>query len=182
MRRAQDVAVVGIFSALVVGSDFALYPLYGIKLMDTLVFFVAFAFGARASVGVAVISETTWSYVSPIGAAGVITPFLVGGELLFVLAGWWASKAWGDRSKLLSPNAIFIGALMLICAFVWDFETNAATALIAGWPTVTLQSVGAWELSGIPFAVVHEAADFVLGMVLIPAILMVVPRTREAGP
>ena len=178
MRGASEVATIAVFTALVVGSDFALYPFYSIKLMDTLVFLAAYVFGARVGAGVAILSETTWSFVSPIGAAGVITPFLVGGELLFVAAGWWASKVWGTKGGAVSLNAVFVGALMLVCAFVWDLETNVATAFIASWPTTTLEIVGAWQLFGIPFAAVHEAADFLLGMLVVPTAVLLTPRVR----
>ena len=178
MRGASEVAVVATFSALAVGSDFALTPYVNVKLMDTIVFLVAFLFGFRAGAGVAVVSETAWSIVSPWGAAGAITPFLVGGELIFAIAGWWASKTWRDRSKPWGTLAVFIGASMLVCAFLWDFETNAATALLAYWPTLTLKDILATEGYGLPFALVHEVADFLLGMAAAPAAILTISRAR----
>jgi len=179
--RATDVAVVAVFSASVVASDFALAPFVNFKLMDTMVFLVAFVFGFRQGAAVAVVSEAVWSVVSPWGPAGAITPFLIGGELLFALAGWGASKLWGTERKVLSPTAIFIGASLAICAFFWDFETNAASALIANWPGLTLGEVFGYELSGFvfPIPLAHELADFLLGMVAAPAALMMLPRFRK---
>lgn len=179
MRRTSGVAAITVFSALIVGSDFALAPFVNVKLLDTIVFVVAFVFGFRIGAAVAVVSETAWSFVSPWGIAGAITPFLVGGEMLFVLAGWWASRVWGDRMKLPSPNAIFLGAVMLVCAFIWDLETNAATALIASWPTLTLPVLLSFEAVGIPFALVHEEADFLLGMLLAPVAILLIPRIMK---
>jgi hypothetical protein len=176
MRRTQGVAVVAVFSALVVGSDFVLYPYYNVKLLDTLVFVAAYVFGFRIGAGVAIVSETAWSFASPIGMAGVVTPFLVGGELLFAAAGWWASRVWGGRSRPLTSSSLFIGAIMLICAFLWDLETNAATALIANWPALTAQNLLATEALGVPFALAHEGADFVFGMIVVPATIMMIPR------
>jgi riboflavin transporter FmnP len=181
VRRASGVAVVAIFSALTVGSDFALAPFANVKLMDTIVFVVAFVYGFRKGAAVAVISETVWSLVSPWGMAGAITPFLVGGELLFALAGWWSSRVWGGRSRLLTPRSLFVAALMLICAFVWDFETNAATALIAYWPTLTVGNLSLTEIYGIPFALVHEEADFLLGLLVAPAAILMIPRIGKVG-
>ncbi len=179
VRGSPSIAVVVVFTALIVGSDFALAPLVNIKLMDALVFVVAFVFGFKEGAAVAVLSETTWSFVSPWGMAGVMTPFLVGGELLFAVAGWWSARIWGDRSKLLTPNSVFIGAIMLICAFIWDFETNAATALVASWPGLTFQSLLFYEGWGVPFAVVHEEADFVLGMLFAPLAILLIPRVTR---
>jgi hypothetical protein len=181
--RSKDVAIVAIFSATVVASDFALAPFVNFKLMDTIVFLVALVFGFRQGAAVAVVSEAVWSVVSPWGPAGAITPFLVGGELLFAAAGWGASRIWGAEKETVFPTAIFIGATLALCAFAWDFETNAATALIANWPGLTLQEVLAYELSGFvfPIPLAHELGDFLLGMVAAPAALFMVPRFRR-GP
>jgi hypothetical protein len=178
VRGTSTVAAVAAFSALAVGSDFALAPYVNVKLMDTIVFVVAFAFGFRAGAGVAAVSETAWSFVSPWGTAGAITPFLVGGELLFAAAGWWSSRAWRDRPGPAGTRALFIGALMLICAFVWDFETNAATALLAYWPTLSLGRLVLTEVAGLPFAIVHEGADFLLGFLVAPTAILMIKSGR----
>jgi uncharacterized membrane protein len=179
VRNSSSVAVVVVFTALIVGSDFALTPLINIKLLDSLVFIVAFVFGFKEGAAVAVLSETTWSFVSPWGMGGAMTPFLVGGELIFALAGWWSARLWGDRSKLLTPNSVFIGAVMLICAFLWDFETNAATALVAYWPGLTFQEFLATQAVGVPFSVVHEEADFILGTLFAPVAILLIPKVTR---
>jgi hypothetical protein len=180
MRRS-DIAVVAVFSALVVGSDFALASFVSFKLLDTIVFMVAFVYGFKQGAAVAVISETVWSVVSPWGAAALMTPFLVGGELLFALAGWSASRVWRLDGKAASPVAFFIGATLAICAFLWDFETNAASALILFGPGLNLSQLLSVELAGFVFPVplAHELADFALGAILAPAALLVMPRLRR---
>jgi hypothetical protein len=181
--RSTELATVAVFSAAIVGSDFALAPFVNFKLMDTIVFMVAFIFGFRQGAAVAVVSEAVWSVISPWGPAGAITPFLIAGELLFAAAGWGASRVWGPRKEAASLNAVFIGATLAICAFAWDFETNAATALIANWPGLTLGEVFGYELSGFvfPIPLAHEIGDFLLGMAVAPAALFLVPRLRRGG-
>lgn len=174
--RSQSVAVVALFTATIVASDFALAQFPNVKLLDTLVFVASFVFGLGTGAAVAVLSETIWSFVSPWGMAGAVAPFLVIGELLFAVAGWAAAKAWGDRLKAVSPSYFFIGAAMAICAFIWDFETNAATALLAYWPDVTLQKLAATELAGVAFALSHELSDFLMGTLLAPLAVLLIPR------
>jgi hypothetical protein len=174
--RTRSIATIAIFTAAVVGSDLALAQFPNVKLMDTLVFVASFAFGLGTGAAVAILSETVWSVISPWGAAGAIAPFLVLGELLFAVAGWAASKVWGEKLSALSPTSVFIGATMAICAFAWDLETNAATALLANWPQLTLQSLVVYELQGSFFAVTHEVADFVIGTVFVPAAVILIPR------
>ncbi|HMD79053.1 MAG TPA: hypothetical protein VKF39_03615 [Nitrososphaerales archaeon] len=178
MADVREVALVPVLSALIVGSDFALAPYVDVKLLDVIVFSAAFLFGFRLGAVVAIVSEGAWSVVSPWGFAGPIMPFLIAGELIFAATGWWASKVWSDRSKVVQ-NSIFIAALMLICAFAWDVETNLATAFIASWPSVTLPGILAWQISGIPFAFVHETADFVLGLLFAPAAILLIPRVMR---
>jgi hypothetical protein len=176
--RSKDVAIVAVFSATVVASDFALAPFINFKLMDPIVFLVAFVFGFRQGAAVAMVSEAVWSVVSPWGPAGAITPFLIGGELLFAAAGWGASRVWGDKREVVFPTAVFLGATLALCAFAWDFETNAATALIANWPGLTLGEVLGYELSGFvfPIPLAHELGDFLLGTMTAPAALFMLPR------
>ncbi|MDV3277917.1 MAG: hypothetical protein LYZ69_05560 [Nitrososphaerales archaeon] len=175
--RTHSVAVVAVFTAAIVGSNFALAQFPDVKLLDTLVFICSFVFGLGTGAAVAVLSETIWSFVSPWGVAGSITPFLVTGELLFVVAGWATSKIWRDRLSAVSPTSLFIGAVMAICAFGWDFETNAATALLYNWPQLTVPMLVGYELQGAIFAVAHEVSDFVLGAFLVPVVATIlIPR------
>jgi uncharacterized membrane protein len=181
MRPAATAALVAVFSALIVATDFALAPLVNVKLMDPLVFLVAFLFGFRRGAAVAAVSELVWSFVSPWGMAGAITPFLVGGELMFAAGGWWASRLWGGADVDLAAKSAYIGALMFLCAFLWDLETNAATAILAFWPSLSLQSFVGTEALGIPFAVVHEAADFAFGATVAPTTVLLGPRLKWRG-
>jgi hypothetical protein len=176
VKTSRSLAVTAVFVAAIIGSDFALAPYPNVKLLDTLVFVAAYVFGFRVGASVAVVSEAVWSVVSPWGVAGAISPFLVSGELLFAVAGWAASRAWGSQLKPGSPYSLAVGSLLALCAFLWDFETNAATALLAFWPDVTAQKIISTELFGALFALVHELSDFVLGSVVAPVVISMIPR------
>jgi hypothetical protein len=184
MRASRTVAVVATFSALIIGSDLALSPFYNVKLLDTLVFVSAYVFGFRVGAMVGVLSETIWSFISPVGMAGPIAPFLIGGEILFALAGWGASKVWGREFRLMSPYSLFIGATMAICAFVWDLETNFASALFFFWPWPTLNQFlfTSFNPLTIPFIVAHESSDFAFGVLLAPAFILLIPRAFRGQP
>ena len=179
-------AVIAVFTAVIVGSDLALSgpEFSNIKLLDTLVFVSAYVFGFRVGAAIGVLSETFWSFISPIGMAGAITPFLVAGELLFALAGWGASRVWGPRPGIASRTPIFIGALLTTCAFLWDLETNFATALVAFWPNLSAPQVFLTMFGPlvIPFYLAHEASDLVLGMLVAPSFILLVPRAFGRRP
>lgn len=183
MRGSWAIAVVATFSALIVGSDFALAPLYNVKLLDTLVFVSAYVFGFRVGALVGIVSESTWSFVSPAGMAGLMAPFLIGGELLFASAGWGAARAWGSKFQPVSLYSVFIGATMALCAFLWDLETNLATALLQFWPSPTLGEYlfTAFGPLTIPFTLTHEASDLAFGIFLVPMFIVLIPRVFR-GP
>jgi len=161
---------------LIVGSNLLLADLPGVKLLDTLVFVSAFLFGFRVGGSVAVVSELAWSFISPWGVAGYITPLLVLGELIYALAGWGASRVWSGYVRPGSMDGFFIGAVLAICAFIWDIETNIGTAFIAFGQTVTLEKIISTELLGTPFMLFHELSDFLLGAYLAPVVILLVPR------
>jgi hypothetical protein len=169
------VAFVAIFTAMTVGSDIALSGLVNVKLLDTFVFVSAYLFGFRVGAAVGLLSETIWSVYSPYGFAGAIAPFLLVGELVFALAGWTASKVWGPEIKLNSPYPLFVGGMLTVCAFVWDFETNAATALLGYSPNAFW--VGVFGPQTLLFIIPHEISDFVFGTLLAPLFISIIPRT-----
>lgn len=176
MQSTRSITVIAIFTSLIIASDFALAPVLNVKMMDTIVFATAFVFGFRTGASVAVLSEFIWSVVTPYGMYLPITPFLVGGELLFAAAGYGASKIWGiQKLSPISSSNLFFGAILAICAFIWDFETNVATALLMdGMHTLT--GVLAVEALGISFMIPHELSDFILGTALAPIIIVYCKR------
>jgi hypothetical protein len=174
--RTRELAVVASFTALAIGSDFALTDALNVKLVDPIVFSVAFVFGLEMGVYVGVLSELIWGTVSPYGFGGYIIPFLVAGEVMFALAGWAASRVWGGERSPVSARNIYFGALLAVCAFLWDLETNAGTALLSFGPTLTMQKLLATEALGIPFMVSHEVSDLITGAVVAPFIIFYASR------
>ena len=184
MLRPREIAVVAVFSAAIVSTDFALAGIPNVKLLDTLVFVAAFVYGFRVGAFVGLTSELIWSIASPWGSAGYIIPFLVLGELLFAAAGAAVARVMRASVTLFSLSNLLIGSTMVICALIWDLETNVGTAFIAFWPNVTLLTIIATEGVGLPFMIVHEVSDFLLGALVVPLVvvyLLKLPGTGSAA-
>ena len=177
--RTNQVAVVAVFTAFAVASDFALTDALNVKLVDPIVFAVAFVFGLEPGVWVGVLSELIWGTVSPFGFGGYIIPFLVGGEVLYALAGWAAGKAWSGDARRFSSRNLYMGAALAVCAFVWDLETNAGSAILS-YPNLTFHKLLATEAAGIPFMLAHEVSDLLTGALLAPLIIFYASRSRFA--
>jgi hypothetical protein len=176
VRTSQSVAIVTVFTALAVGSDYALAGIPNVKLVDTLVFLSAYLFGFRIGASVGILSEFVWAYASPWGAPGFIAPFLIAGEVIYAVAGATAARFWSSGSIANPVKGLVFGGLLAICAFLWDLETNLATALIAYWPAVTFPKVITTVLVGVPFMLSHEVSDFALGLLLVPVVIFTVPK------
>jgi hypothetical protein len=133
---------------------------------------------------VAIASEVIWGVVSPYGPASLINIFTVLGELLFVIAGVLASRVWKqDENKTwsLSLESFYFGAIIAICAFLWDFETNLAVGLIADGFKLTFYAF-TFEITGAPFAIAHEASDFLIGTALAPIAITFFSHTLKRRP
>ena len=180
----RTLAVVATFTALALASDFGLADALNVKLVDPIVFSVAFVFGLEAGISVGVLSEVIWGTVSPFGFGGYVIPFLAGGEVLFAVAGWAASRVWSGQESRLSPRNAYFGATLAMCAFLWDLETNAATALLVYSTHLNWKELVATEVLGIwPFMIAHEVSDFVTGALLAPAIIFYAARfLRPSAP
>ena len=182
----RGLAIVAIFTALAVSSDFALADLPNVKLVDAIVFSAAFVFGLETGLYVGVLSELIWGFLSPYGFGGYIIPFLVAGECLFALAGWGASKAWADDTEGQPPRIgtrnLYFGAVLALCAFAWDLETNLGTAMIVYWPSLTISRLLATEAAGIPFMFSHEVSDLVGGALVSPFMIFYASRNAKTKP
>ena len=184
MRTTRELATIAIFTSLIIASDFSLTPFPNVKLLDTLVFSIAFVFGFGMGTSVAITSEVIWGFVSPYGPASLINIFTVLGELFFVIAGVLASRVWKqdeNRTWGLSLESFYFGAIIAICAFLWDFETNLAMGLIADGFKFTFYAL-TFEITGASFAIVHEASDFLIGSALAPVAITFFSHTLKRRP
>jgi hypothetical protein len=168
----QRIAVIAIFTSLAIATDYAMAPIYNVKLVFTLIFASSYSFGFKVGASIAILTELIWGTISPSGFGGLIIPFLVGANIIYAVAGWGASKVWGHQIKPVSELNLFFGSIMAICAFLWDTVTNFGTGIIEVWPHVTITKLLATEALGIPFMIAHELGDFVMGTALAPIIIV----------
>lgn len=180
MQSIRNAAVVPVFSALIIATNFTLANLPNVKLDAALVFVAAFLFGFRTGATLAIVTELVWSVVSPWGFGGYIIPFLIAGEVLYAAVGSVMGKFWKENVRTLSGENLFFGAMLAISTFVWDFQANIGTALIAFWPDITIGKIVVTQLYGVPFTLIHVVSNFMLGSILVP--FVIVYGSRLIGP
>jgi hypothetical protein len=180
MRLARRAATVAVLTALIVGSNLALSGLPNVKLDAAIIFMTTIIFGAYAGASVAVLSELTWSQVSPWGDSGAyLLPFLISAELLYVVAGLIARRALRDRWDATGNSGTLFAGLLGIFTFIWDVWTNLGIALFS-----TNLSPGAilfveFGPLTLPFNIAHEVSNLVLGAAFVPATLILLPKVAK---
>lgn len=169
LNPTQRISIVAIFSSLIVATDW-LISIPNVKLVDPLVFASSYTFGLKIGISIAILSQLIWGIVNPLGFGGPIIIFTIGGEIIYAILGKFAARIWKVNNNVISSQNLYFGSLVAIGAFLFDLETNFATALIIHWPP-NVALIATTLAFGISFAITHELADFVLGAALTPIII-----------
>lgn len=176
-------AMISLFTALAITTDYAMLPLANIKLMDTIVFVSALVFGLEVGVSVGALTWLVYGSVNPLGAAGgSLLIILIASETVYAFLGCAARKSFSFERAEIPTRSLFWGSLGLLGAFLYDLNTIITPTMLAGVPfTVALATL----LPAVPFMMAHEISDFIffatVGPVLVSAILKVA-RSRAVLP
>jgi hypothetical protein len=169
----RTIATVAVFVALVVGSNFALAEIPDSKLDGLIIFASTMAFGAGTAGAVALLSELIWSQVSPWGPSGsALLPFLLSGELLYVLAGVVAAKLARRTGGGLAERGALFGGLLVVSTLCWDLWTNFGTALMYYGTAINLSGLLLVEFNppALLFDIAHEGTNLLLGLFVAPIV------------
>ncbi len=120
----MKVAMIAVFTAVSLGTNYAMIDVPNVKLMDALVFTAAFLFGLDVGVGSAVSIWAIYGFVNPYGQADFITLFFVMvGECFYALAGGLLRRVSVVQDSLRQRNTT--------PRRIWTYLTLTAT-LVAG--------------------------------------------------
>jgi hypothetical protein len=179
--RTRTVATVAVFVALVIGSNLALAELPDSKLDGLIIFASTIGFGAGAAGAIAILSELIWSQVSPWGASGTaLLPFLLSGELLYVVAGVVAMRLVRRTGGGLAERGALFGGLLVLSTLAWDLWTNLGTALLYYGGAINLAGLLVVEFNppALLFDILHEGTNLALGLLVAPVVSdIIVKRT-----
>ena len=163
---ARKVAAISMFTALAVATDYAMLPLANIKLMDSIVFVSALAFGLEVGVSVSALTWLVYGEINPLGPdGGLLLLVLVGSETIYAFLGCLVRRSLDQDQVGFPTRSLLWGSLGLIGAFVYDLITNVAPGLLAGMPPGQAVFL---LVPGAPFMVAHEVSDFVFFAIVAP--------------
>lgn len=175
-------ALIAVFTAEALATNYAMIGLVNIKLMDALVFTAGFLFGWTVGVGVAISTWTVYGFINPYGQAGFpLILFLMLGECFYAFGGAAIRRSSIARRLLAEKRrsadsmiiAIF-GVTGLLLTFAYDALTNFATYMFLANSLYQALLIGL--ITGAPFAILHEASNFILFALVSPAAILIAHR------
>jgi hypothetical protein len=171
-------ALISVFTAEALATNYAMIGLANIKLMDALVFLAAFLFGSTVGFGIAISTWAVYGFVNPYGQAGFpLIFFLIIGECFYAVGGAVLRRTSTAKQLLaekrlasdLSIAAIF-GVSGLALTFAYDVLTNFATYMFLSSSLYQALVIGL--ITGAPFALIHEFSNFWLFALVSPAAIL----------
>ncbi len=203
------VALVAVFTALSLGTNYAMISLPNIKLMDTFVFVAAFLFGLRVGVGVGVLTWLVYGFVNPYGLAGPMLFFLMIGESFYAVAGALFRRTGLSERRLrtesshtgltadgqvyqsrMSWSFIILGVTGLFAALAYDVFTNTTTWLLQLYDpsrsigTLLFQAVIVGLITmnfPLPMGLMHQISDMFFFATVAPLAIKATRKIVAAG-
>jgi hypothetical protein len=181
LAGTQKLAIVSLFTALAITTDYAMLPFANIKLMDTIVFASGLVFGLGVGVSVGALTWLVYGSVNPLGPdGGLFLVILIASETVYAFLGYLARKVFGFEEAGIPVRSLLWGSLGLLGAFVYDLSTIITPTMLTG--TSLALALKSLPLA-IPFMLAHEVSDFAffatVGPVLVAAILKIT-RSRSS--
>lgn len=179
-------ALVAVFTAEALVTNYLMIGLANVKLMDALIFIAAFLFGWTVGVAVAISTWAVYGFVNPYGQAGFpLLLFLMVGECFYALGGAALRRSRVAQQllaeKRLSSDfevAFMFGIAGLSLTFAYDLLTNFATYMFLANSLYQALIVGV--ITGAPFALIHEISNLVIFALVSPAGIIAARRVAQS--
>ncbi len=178
----MKVALIAVFTALSLGTNYAMIDIPNVKFMDAFVFIAAFLFGLEVGLGSAVSIWLIYGFVNPYGQAGfVLLFFLIVGECFYAIAGAGLRRTSAATEVLANKRnyrqaGIVFGVVGLLATFAYDALTNFATYLFLANSLYEAFLIG--MITGAPFAILHEATNVLFFATVVP---LAIAKSRSMG-
>jgi uncharacterized membrane protein len=166
------VALIAVFTALSLATNYAMIDIPNVKLMDAFVFIAAFLFGLEVGLGSAVSIWMIYGFINPYGQADfTLLFFLVIGECFYAVAGALlrrisVAKDLLNKAQPYGRKNLLFGLIGFQATFAYDVLTNFGTWV---FKTSSLyQALVIGMITGVPFAILHEASNLVFFATVVP--------------
>ena len=209
-------ALIPVFTALSLATNYAMIDIPNVKLMDAFVFIAAFLFGLEVGLGTAISIWAVYGFINPYGQDDLtLLLFLMTGECLYALAGALLSRTSIAReliAKQIQARAIdkqtirhnvdqeigrlpriktragnllnnvrpygrlslLFGLIGFQATFAYDVLTNFGSWVFKTSSPYQALIIG--MITGVPFAILHEASNLVFFATVVPPAIAAAKR------
>jgi uncharacterized membrane protein len=178
MPNSRKVSLIAVTVAASLGSNYALIGFANLKIMDLLVFITGFIYGSLIGASVGILIWAIYGVLNPYGFVPQIWVATMLSESVYGIAGGILGKSLStmDLSSDKTQLSILFGAVGFLLTFLYDLATNIAFALTFNIPLIVAL------ITGIPFAIIHQASNAVLfGICSIPLLTVLERASRRWG-
>jgi uncharacterized membrane protein len=176
----MKVALMAVFTALSLGTNYAMIDIPNVKLMDALIFIAAFLFGLEVGLGSAISIWLVYGFINPYGQADpILLVFLTTGECFYAIAGAFLSRASAARDLLNNVRpygrvGLLFGIVGFQATFAYDVLTNFGSWIFKTSSLYQALIIGL--VTGVPFAIIHEASNIVFFATVVPLAIIASKR------
>jgi len=209
-------ALIPVFTALSLATNYAMIDIPNVKLMDAFVFIAAFLFGLEVGLGTAISIWAVYGFINPYGQDDLaLLLFLMAGECLYAVAGALLSRTSVAReliAKQIQARAIekqsirysvdqqtrslfrfktrvlnllnkalpygqmslLFGLIGFQATFAYDVLTNFGSWVFKTSSLYQALIIG--MITGVPFAILHEASNLVFFATVVPPAIAAAKR------
>ncbi len=185
-RSSVKISLVTVFTALCLGTNYALAGLPNVKFMDAFYFIATYEFGPAVGITTVLLTRTIYATVNPWGpASGWLIVFLVGGDLVYAFSGTLLRRSkLMQNEESLTGRSLLLGLVGLFSALAFDLITNFGTGLLV----VQGQNITAYFWRAfifglitmnfpLPMGIIHEGSDFFFFAILVPSAFAMLKRS-----
>lgn len=176
---SREVALIIVFTALSVTSNYLLAGIPNVVIMDTIVFVIGYCFGFSIGALTGAFSWTIYGFLNPYGFSLPIWVATMLSESLYSAFGSLAKRInlMGPKSKDgLGSVGVKLALLGFLSTFLYDFVTNAIFGLTFFGPTTA--SIYLALITGSYFALLHEISNAVFFFAGVIPLVTVLDRSH----
>jgi len=176
----MKVTLIAVFTAVSLGTNYAMIDIPNVKLMDAFIFIGAFLFGLEVGLGSAISIWLIYGFINPYGQADpVLLVFLMTGECFYAIAGTLLSRVSAARDLLNNGRpyrrmGLLFGLVGFQATFAYDVLTNFGSWIFKTSSLYQALIIGL--ITGVPFAVIHEASNLVFFATVVPLAIIASKR------
>jgi hypothetical protein len=168
--NSKKIAMIAILVSVAIATNYAMMPLYNIKLMDIIVFLGGFCFGPLAGASIGVTSWAVYGTLNPLGFSIPILLATMLSESIYGVAGGLIKKSFTENfsgfKKEQTSVYVFFGILGFLLTLTYDVITNIVFGYVYS-PSILVAII----VGFVPFGLAHVISNaFFFGLGCVPAI------------